>query len=86
VGKGTPTWQKKPKFPEKKKLAQAGNNMVATFKHTTVFLKGNWDTFVTHSGAKLIMSVPDPPSRCQKKSTLRSATQFFFVSHESDIH
>jgi hypothetical protein len=61
--------------------APAGNNMVATFKHTTAFLKGNCDTFVNYSGATLIMSVPNPPSRCQKKkkkSTLRSAAQIFF--------
>ena len=70
--------------------APAGNNMVATFKHTTAFLKGNCDTFVNHSGAKLIMSVPDPPSRCQKKkkkyTALGCPNLFSFVPDESDFH
>jgi hypothetical protein len=68
----------------KTKKAQADNNTVAIFNHMTVFLKGNCDTLVTHSGAKRIMCVHDPPSRC-KKRTLRSAAQFF-CPHESDIH
>jgi len=83
MGKGTLTWQKRPKFSGKKKSAQAGNNMVATFKHTTLFLKGNCDTFVTHNGAKLIMSVPNPPSRCQKKKKVHCARLpkcYFFLS------
>ena len=54
--------------------------MVAAFKHTVVFLKGNCGTFVTQSGAKLIMSVPDPPSRCQKTVHCARLTKSFILS------